>query len=105
MAGPALAVEQVPFMVGERRPVGAAAAAIFGSHFNSILVAPSREIAGRWNCSETCGGCSREPRARFRRGGPRVAKKAAYPAHLRTRRRSGMARTDAPPPPRPPHQQ
>jgi hypothetical protein len=41
-----LAVKQQGFLVGESRPVGAAAAAIFGSHFNSILLTPGRKIAG-----------------------------------------------------------
>ena len=65
LAGAALAVKQQGFLVGESRPVGAAAAAIFGSHFNSILLAPGRTMRAQrtlaWNCSETRGSCSREP--------------------------------------------
>ena len=64
LAGAALAVKQQGFLIGESRPLGAAAAAIFGSHFNSVLLAPGRKIAGQGslarNCSETCGSCSRE---------------------------------------------
>jgi hypothetical protein len=80
LAGPALAVKQQGFLVGKSRPLRAAA--VFGSHFNSLPLTPGRKVAGIWNCSEPGGSCSRERRRRGRfRPNRRIARKAAHPAH------------------------
>ena len=58
LSRPALAVKQQSFLIGESRPVRAAAG--FQSHFNSLLVTPDGRTRGRTDVSGSDGLCSRE---------------------------------------------